>query len=522
MAEYDITSPDGRTFTVTAPENASEADVLAYAKANVPLPEAAQPKEPPTMGQVVGQAAVKGAASVPDAILNTPQNLYNVGKMLYGLGAGMIGRPDITADIELTKPFSHVKTGLEAVGAISPEKEPQTPAQRVVSAAIQTAANMLVMPASGVKALAQNVAVGAASGAAAETTRELTGSDLLALAVGIATPVALGVKLTSPTAINPTKKATLKEAQAAGYVVQPSTVKSSAIMDKVESVGGKAAVGQEAALRNQEVTNKLAAKALGLADDTTLTPSVLDEVKKHAAKPYEEIEALRASKTDLPWFPRYHSVSLLDELKQARQDTVSLWRSYWARPDEGVKKSAEAAGDLAKSLEDDIDAIAKASGKPELIEQLHASRQLYARVNDVEKALNIADGTVSAPILGRMLDQGKPLSGELAKIGRFALAFPRMAKESATVQPPGVSALEAGTSAAMGIGGVAATGTPAGAILAGAPLVRGPARSLALSKRVQKGLLNEPAPPPSAATIERRTALAGGSLAQQQLTGSQE
>lgn len=45
MADFDITSPDGQTFRVTAREGATEAEIMAYAQAN--MPKAQQPPAPP-------------------------------------------------------------------------------------------------------------------------------------------------------------------------------------------------------------------------------------------------------------------------------------------------------------------------------------------------------------------------------------------------------------------------------------------------------------------------------------------
>ena len=51
MADFDITSPDGQTFRVTAPEGATEAEIMAYVQANMPKAQLkfhpAAPVQPP-------------------------------------------------------------------------------------------------------------------------------------------------------------------------------------------------------------------------------------------------------------------------------------------------------------------------------------------------------------------------------------------------------------------------------------------------------------------------------------------
>jgi hypothetical protein len=54
VAQYKITGPDGNSYQITAPDNAKQEDVLAYAKAN--YSKAAKP-EPTDWKQVVGTAA---------------------------------------------------------------------------------------------------------------------------------------------------------------------------------------------------------------------------------------------------------------------------------------------------------------------------------------------------------------------------------------------------------------------------------------------------------------------------------
>lgn len=66
MPVYEITSPDGKTFEVTAPEGASEQDVLAYAQAHFQQPEAAPKAWQPTKRSpedIRGMAGKQTAAS---------------------------------------------------------------------------------------------------------------------------------------------------------------------------------------------------------------------------------------------------------------------------------------------------------------------------------------------------------------------------------------------------------------------------------------------------------------------------
>lgn len=508
---------------VPTPGSPPPPDGAAPAWASDPvMPSAAPaPEQPiPSMGQVAANAVPKGIAN----LLNTPMTLASL--IMHGLanlpGAGhLTGLQDAAKDPEINA--NPAMDLAKQIGAVDPAKDPQTGPQRIVDMAIQSAIGSAVVPGGGVAGAVKGAVVGGVSGAAAQTTKELAqpiigekGATLLAIAVGMLSPFAVsGLGKAAPTSkLTSEGKLTLKEARTAGYVVEPSAVRTDFAGSKLESVAGKAAIAQDATIRNQTVSNTMAAKHLGLPDDTSLSPALLDTLKKRIEKPYQDVEALRASATNLPWFSRYHNTNLGEELKQARTDTTALYKAYYNNPDPGILKAAKASSANVQSLEDDIDMIAKAVGKPELLTQLQAARQYRARIADVEMALNVADGNVSAPIIGRMLDKGRPISGELKVVGKFAQAFPRVAREAAGVPPAAVSGTDAAAAALLSAGGAAAAGSPAGVIAGGLPLARGPARNKVLSSKYQDALLQDPKAPTPLSTTAARSGMVGKTLMQ--------
>jgi hypothetical protein len=73
MATFEITAPDGRLFQVTAPEGASQAEVLTYAQQNFGQPST-------TLGQKalgVGEAALSAGTGIIGQLLG---NVAGVGK----------------------------------------------------------------------------------------------------------------------------------------------------------------------------------------------------------------------------------------------------------------------------------------------------------------------------------------------------------------------------------------------------------------------------------------------------------
>ena len=77
------------------------------------------------------------------------------------------------------------------------------------------------------------------------------------------------------------------------------------------------------------------------------------------------------------------------------------------------------------------------------------------------------------------------------------------------IPSPGVSGTDTIVSAGLGIGGYMAGGPTGAALGAGVPLLRTPARNIALSKMYQNRLLREPE---SVSTLAYQGSLAGKSL----------
>lgn len=456
--------------------------------------QAAPERQAPSTDRMALQSVAKAGAGLVDMFGNLPTNVANLASAGVGTAAGVLGRPDITASRTIFEQPNFAQRGMEALGAIQPEFEPVGPGQRILDQAIQTGANLAVSPGS----LARNVVTGLASGGAAGLMKEATGSDVAATAVGMLTPLALKGKTPTGTAV---KMETLKDAQAVGYVVPPSTVKPTMVARTGESISGKAAINQEAAVRNQDITNKLAAKSLGLPEATAITESKLVQLREQAATPYREISAISKK-----------AANALNDLKDARSEATAHYRHYDRSADPKSLRQAKVFSQKAESLEKKIEGYAVGAGRPELVEQLREARTKIAKTYDVERALNVGDGNIDAHVIGRMVDQGKPLTGELSVIGRFAQAFPSVTREGSRIPSPGVSGTDAGMAALLATAGYGAADGPAGLAAGALPLLRGPARSMLLSKPYQSRLV---APPVPLGNVALQSALAGRSISEQ-------
>ena len=445
----------------------------------------------PSMGEVALNAVPRGVAN----LLNTPVALWNLGKLgAHKLNpqASVMDQPEMTPN--------YPAQAFEKIGLIDPSKAPQTAGQRIVDAVIQGGIGGALGPGGIIK----NAAIGGLSGLASQGTKEVTDSDMAALAAGIATPFAVrGLSMGTRPATNPVREATLREGQAAGYVVPPSDVRPSWFNNRLESLAGKAAVRQDAAARNQAVTNALAAKALGLPPDTPLTPTALAGLRQQAGTAYDDVSALSPK---AEW--------ALPELKQARHDATLHFKHYNKSGDPAALQKAQEAKAWAGLLENEIEDQAKQAGRSDLVKALAEARTKIAKSHDVERALGEADANVSAPILGRAFDQkgGNAMTGELSTIAKMAEAYPAVMREGARVPTAGVSGTDAAASALLGAIGFGAGG-PAGLTAAALPLLRGPARQLALSSPYQRLFAVPPAAPESIMNPAIRSALAANIIA---------
>lgn len=450
-----------------------------------PAPAAPKP-EGPSDARVALNATSKAIAGIPDSILNTPTRVWNLLKAGAGTVATAAGKPDLAPN--LSEEPDYAKRLLTKLGAIRPEAEPTNSRQRVIDAATQGATGMMINPASTARQVASNVATGTLAGGAAGVTKETTGSDEAAILAGLVVPGAVqgaGNAARAKVADALVKKGqaaesdkVLADARKEGYVVPPASVNPSFLNNRLESLAGKAAIKQQAGQDNQTITNTIAARELGMPPETAITPGKLDAYRHTEAAPYREVAALSNN-----------AKQFLEMLKQSRVDANDWWKFYGRTGDPSAKAKAESLTQAAEAMEIRIQSIAAKAGKPSLVDDLKAARTKIAKAWDIDRALNLGDAGVSAPTLGRAYDKGAPFTDGLETISKFAEGPGRQfVTEGSRIPAPGVSGTELYGQAGLGAAGHAVAGPAGGFLAAGIPLLRGPVRSLLLSKAYQESL----------------------------------
>jgi hypothetical protein len=311
---------------------------------------------------------------------------------------------------------------------------------------------------------------------------------------------------------------TARKAMDAGYLIPPSQVNPSFRNRTVESLSGKFETAQMASTQNQEVTNSLVRKSLGMAPDAPLTKEAMaayrgvqhqagyepvrnfgtipagqkfndsldDIVKNFTGK--GTIPALGKEKAQITDLVNAHKSAAFDS-----GDAVDAIRVLRESADEAFGKGDKALGKTYKSLasayEGAIDDALGAAGQKDLLGAYRAARQNIAKSFTVEKGLREGAGTVDARALARELQKGKPLSGDLKTVAQFGNTFNKAAQPPHLIGSPGVNALKPMGSMLTGGLGAAAMG-PAGVALGATNYALPPlARAYMFSKGAQRGLL---------------------------------
>jgi hypothetical protein len=510
---------------------------------------------PPTPEQlrmrgVARNAVVEGLAGVPDMFLNAPANLWNLGKAGFGTAAIAAGRPDLAPD--LTPTPNLINRGARAVGLTKAENEPQTSKERLFAAALRGGSGMLLAPGS----VGPNVVTGALSGLAGEGVEQATGSPTAGLVASLATPAVMQAgrgwatgKIADAAArksTNLVEDSTLADARSAGFRIPVSQADPGGmrgyINDRVESLGGKAAIKQDAALKNAEIRKQLAATELGMPPSTALTVEKLDNYRAASAAPYQEVAALptmapvrtmvntNPNRNPYPQLtPQQPAAEALRDLKQARYDANNTWREYNRTGEVSTLEAAKNLSAKVDALESHLQNTAAAAGRPELSDALAAARTKIAKSYDVEQALNPGSADISGAPFAAKLKAQRPLTGNLETIGRTQQAFPQVMGNAERVQAPGVSyseLLSSGIFGGLGHLAFGLPGTAAAALPLAIPAVRAGARKLALNPSYAKMMERNYEPPMLAKILGEstttpqdaayRAALVGALRAQQQ------
>jgi hypothetical protein len=393
------------------------------------------------------------------------------GRYIAEAGAGLadvVGAP-VRAALNVALPESmQIPTVSDVAGRRLNLPTPETTTERLVGDASRALASTgMTMGLAGAtqpisqagqairSALTSNAGTQAASaiggGAGVGIARESGGGTGAQIAGGLAGSL-LGASMFKPTSIgksvqelqNAGRDKVLKEAQKQGYVALPSDVGAGKIPRALETVSGKFKAEELASAKNQQVTNNLARKYLGVSNETPLTSNTLDTLIDDANQVYRQASSLPSTQIQAVKNGMIKSTAtrtggeIVNDLKLARDDSRSAWKAFNFGSDKPTiaRNAANAADTRVSQLENELETLAKQNNQPELLNQLKQARTEIAKVYTVEKATNPVTGSVDARAIARQINRKSPITGELQLIGKFAKAFPKVTKPVAEQPNP--------------------------------------------------------------------------------------
>jgi len=357
-------------------------------------------------------------------------------------------------------------------------------------------------------ALAQNVGAGATTAgltSAAQqqaTTGTINPAQMLnEAAVGglLTTPTALTGAVTTPKApaVLDRKQQIAQTAINQGATLPPTQVNPSVLNKILEGFSGKQQTSQVASIKNQEVINAQARKALGLADDVEITPQVLQDYRNVKGQAYDALKANKTYYTDKQFITDINKrtndlqmlanttdvtaeLKVLNGLKQMNFDGVGLVEQMKRLRYDGEanlassspkdKSLGQAQKFAANQLEDLAERNLKNFKQPDVMDSFKQARRDIAKSYTIEKSMNLATGDVSGAKLGARAAAGKIVPNELQALADAAAAYPSAFQNVARVgSVPGISPLD------VGAAGVAAASSGSPSMLGtvfGRPAVR--------------------------------------------------
>jgi hypothetical protein len=416
---------------------------------------------------------VSSLAGLP---VDTVENAINLGAAGIGSIANAAGRPDLAPGL-LQGSFGgseSLQRGMRALaektGVRELNPDNPTPKSGLGTAQYDFVARGGILPGG---------ALSAAGSMLAEKIGGPAWAGVGAMAPSAATMAyneARAPSLARQQAQNTVRDQTLQKAQDEGLKVIPSHVNPGMVGNAAESLAGKAALRQRTTLENQGTIDAIARREIGLPENAPLNMQTLEARRAQLGTPYSELAAVSPNAS-----------YFLRELRDARQKATAFWKEYEVQKTVSSLENYKALDAKSKAMEMKLEAEAAKVGKPELVPAMREARQAIAKTWDVERALNLGDGTIDAHVLGRLYDRGAPLSGGLETIAKFAQGPGRQVTGQAAAQgTPGVSKLSWPTAGILGAAG-ASLGPVGAAIGAAAPFVAPPAaRSMLLSDIYQR------------------------------------
>jgi hypothetical protein len=470
MPDYEITSPDGKRFRVTAPDGATEQDVLAYAQSQfaqqAPAPPAQAPAQPAPQPAAVSQQPQQ-ENTWGNAIKNVGEAAAHFGTSITGgLAGDVAGLGTMAADIATFGKFNLDPAGVRQKVSSALTYQPANP---------ESATNTVLTYPGKVIGGAGDYLGERADNAGMHNLAHFARAAPLALASygGVkaaqgprfnAKPFGGAGKMAVPepvpgTPAPPAPAATpeqiaVKGATDIGLKLQPSTVGNKA-GNVVEGLSGRAPLARSLSVENAKAVDAAAGKAVGIANKPVNRVTVGIE-KAKAGKAYDALAKTGIRKVSDDFRKEIAAIddrsgggSFADDAPPAVANLKQIYgkqkqfdagdavarirklrndaRDNFKTRDPDKKAIAHVQQKIADALDNELARHVEDLGQPELAANYKAARVQLAKLNTVEQAL--AGANVSAKKIWQQWKRGAPLDGELLAIAKAYDHFPQVLQD---------------------------------------------------------------------------------------------
>lgn len=220
-----------------------------------------------------------------------------------------------------------------------------------------------------------------------------------------------------------------------GYIMDPSLSNPSSRMNrKFIKEGGQSQFQELAASKNMENAASKAKLDLGIRDDLSLSPEVMEQRRETLSGAYRRAAGISPQ-----------AQTTLTQLNQARADSAAAWNSYSANTrDPSLLAEARRLTQIAEAVENNFSNIVRQSGNADLYDELRAVRPLMSKWHVYNTSLRAnggrgyTNGELDLGIIGSMHDPMRGnFTGQLRTMAELANIMPQVAESRIGKNPAG-------------------------------------------------------------------------------------
>lgn len=504
MAKYRITAPDGSAYEVTAPDDATEEQVLAYAQQQF---QAQKPQAPlrtaddPSLwagGKVPSIDPTEGNSFLQNLTIGAGKSVADTGRGIAQLFGAGPSEQEVAQQRELDAPLMATGGGVTGniAGAVAQTAVPVGGAARLASYAGRAAPYVSAAARGAAFAGAQPVAEGES-----RATNTAVGGGLGVLGQGIA-GAAQKAASSAVESLSPVVRRSIEAARAAGIPLNVSQVTNSAPIRALQAASKYLpfAGASKSSKAQQEAFNRAVGRSFG-ADAPQLTDDVMKAARNRLSQTFDDIytrndveigpdvvrrmaQVEREAFEDLTQADAQVVRNQLDKVLREAGDGILTGKKYQALRS-ALQKAEDGGkiGRLVRKMRNELDDAAVASVGADDAAQLAKVRSQWANLRTAEDALKQvsgAAGDIRPASLYPLIRKGATKEmRELAKIGQNVLK--EGIGDSGTAQRLMYQQMLTGGA------GIAASAAGLGKLVAGGVLAGRALNSNTASKLLQQG-----------------------------------